>query len=101
MLFISLAVITFGLARSLPIVDEAIETPSTSEGPGPDGGRSGVVFDQRQTGKYNIHVSIKDVAIIEVGQNGLAEVSLVDQKPVESYAANELQTLKITFGSLN
>ncbi|KAH8279106.1 hypothetical protein KR026_001837 [Drosophila bipectinata] len=79
MLFISLAVITFGLAQTLPIVDEAIETPSTSEGPGgPDGGR--VVFDQRQSGKYNIHVSIKDVAIIEVGQNGLAEESYNDEE---------------------
>ncbi|EDV36868.2 uncharacterized protein Dana_GF13173 [Drosophila ananassae] len=80
MLFISLAVITFGLAQTLPIVDEAIETPSTEAGGHPDGGRSGVVFDQRQTGKYNIHVSIKDVAIIEVGQNGLAEESYNDEE---------------------
>lgn len=34
-----------------------------------------VLYDQRQTGKYNIHVSIKDVAIIEVDQNELADVS--------------------------
>ncbi|ALC41532.1 CG15905 [Drosophila busckii] len=31
------------------------------------------LYDQRQTGKYNIHVSIKDVAIIEVDQNELAD----------------------------
>ncbi|XP_030387629.1 mucin-2 [Scaptodrosophila lebanonensis] len=35
------------------------------------GGR--LLFDQRQTGKYNIHVSIKDVAIIEVDQNEIAD----------------------------
>ncbi|XP_034478423.1 cell wall integrity and stress response component 4 [Drosophila innubila] len=34
-----------------------------------------VLYDQRQTGKYNIHVSIKDVAIIEVDQNELADES--------------------------
>ncbi|XP_073820907.1 uncharacterized protein [Musca autumnalis] len=28
-----------------------------------------IVYDQRQSGKYNIHVVIKDVAIIEMGQN--------------------------------
>lgn len=36
---------------------------------------SRVLYDQRQTGKYNIHVSIKDVAIIEADQNELADVS--------------------------
>jgi len=69
MLLISLTLMAFGLAQTLPI--EEAETPTTSEMP--DSGR--VVFDQRQTGRFNIHVSIKDVAIIEVGQNGLAEVS--------------------------
>ncbi|EDV98257.1 GH23010 [Drosophila grimshawi] len=33
------------------------------------------LYDQRQTGKYNIHVSIKDVAIIEVDHNELADES--------------------------
>ncbi|KAH8402467.1 hypothetical protein KR009_012210 [Drosophila setifemur] len=74
MLLLALAVIGFGLAQTLPI-DEA-ETTSTSEMP--DAGR--VVFDQRQTGRFNIHVSIKDVAIIEVGQNGLAEESYNDEE---------------------
>jgi len=69
MLLISLTLMAFGLAQTLPI--EEAEMPTTSEAP--DSGR--VVFDQRQTGRFNIHVSIKDVAIIEVGQNGLAEVS--------------------------
>lgn len=36
------------------------------------GGR--IVYDQRQTGKYNIHVVIKDVAIIEMDQNEIADV---------------------------
>ncbi|XP_023163696.2 endochitinase A [Drosophila hydei] len=36
---------------------------------------SRALYDQRQTGKYNIHVSIKDVAIIEVDQNELADES--------------------------
>ncbi|KAH8347866.1 hypothetical protein KR084_001878 [Drosophila pseudotakahashii] len=74
MLLISLTLMAFGLAQTLPI--EEAETPATSEMP--DSGR--VVFDQRQTGRFNIHVSIKDVAIIEVGQNGLAEETYNDEE---------------------
>ena len=33
------------------------------------------IYDQRQNGKYNIHVVIKDVAIIEMDQNEISEVS--------------------------
>lgn len=71
---IPLALIAFGLTlgQSLPI-EEGEAPVVTSEQPESSAGR--VVFDQRQTGRFNIHVSIKDVAIIEVGQNGLAEVS--------------------------
>ncbi|XP_037957070.1 uncharacterized protein LOC119687003 [Teleopsis dalmanni] len=32
-----------------------------------------ISYDQRQTGKYNIHVSIKDVAIIEIGNDVMDE----------------------------
>ncbi|XP_050743420.1 uncharacterized protein LOC108026578 isoform X2 [Drosophila biarmipes] len=74
MLLISLTLMAFGLAQTLPI--EEAEAPATSEAP--DSGR--VVFDQRQTGRFNIHVSIKDVAIIEVGQNGLAEETYNDEE---------------------
>ncbi|XP_041563362.1 cell wall integrity and stress response component 3 isoform X2 [Drosophila elegans] len=74
MLLVSLTLLAFGLVQTLPI-DEA-ETPATSDVP--DSGR--VVFDQRQTGRFNIHVSIKDVAIIEVGQNGLAEETYNDEE---------------------
>ncbi|XP_055918845.1 uncharacterized protein LOC129950919 isoform X2 [Eupeodes corollae] len=31
------------------------------------------VYDQRQTGKYNIHISLKDVAIIEVDKNEFSD----------------------------
>lgn len=33
-----------------------------------------VIYDQRQSGKYNIHLVIKDVAIIEMGQNEIEDV---------------------------
>lgn len=36
---------------------------------------SHIIYDQRQNGKYNIHVVIKDVAIIEMDENGISEVS--------------------------
>ncbi|KAH8254605.1 hypothetical protein KR032_011134 [Drosophila birchii] len=77
---IALALIAFGLTlgQSLPI-DEGESAPvATSEQPDSAAGR--VVFDQRQTGRFNIHVSIKDVAIIEVGQNGLAEETYNDEE---------------------
>ncbi|EDW32605.1 GL11729 [Drosophila persimilis] len=71
MLLVPLALIAlFGLAHTLPLDD--VESSSLATIEQPDGsGR--VVFDQRQTGQYNIHVSIKDVAIIEVGQNDLTD----------------------------
>ncbi|KAH8298455.1 hypothetical protein KR044_003628 [Drosophila immigrans] len=47
--------------------------PEDADNNNNDAGR--VLYDQRQTGKYNIHVSIKDVAIIEVDQNELADDS--------------------------
>ncbi|EDV55237.1 uncharacterized protein Dere_GG20897 [Drosophila erecta] len=75
MLLISLMLMAFGLAQTLPI-EEAKTPPPTSEVP--DSGR--VVFDQRQTGRFNIHVSIKDVAIIELGKNGLAEETHNDEE---------------------
>ncbi|XP_017051070.1 uncharacterized protein LOC108094810 isoform X2 [Drosophila ficusphila] len=75
MLLILLTLTAFGLVQTLPI--DEVEMPATSEGPD-SAGR--VVFDQRQTGRFNIHVSIKDVAIIEVGQNGLAEETYNDEE---------------------
>ncbi|TMW50011.1 hypothetical protein DOY81_004928 [Sarcophaga bullata] len=36
------------------------------------------IYDQRQNGKYNIHVVIKDVAIIEMDQNGISEQTYND-----------------------
>ncbi|XP_032571305.1 uncharacterized protein LOC6609971 isoform X1 [Drosophila sechellia] len=94
MLLISLTLMAFGLAQTLPI--EEAETPTTSEVP--DSGR--VVFDQRQTGRFNIHVSIKDVAIIEVGQNGLAEETYNDE---EDYyyddSALTVKPIKLTTGT--
>lgn len=37
-----------------------------------------VVYDQRQSGKYNIHLSIKDVAIIEMAENDFLEENIAD-----------------------
>ncbi|KAM7354568.1 uncharacterized protein ACRADG_006196 [Cochliomyia hominivorax] len=39
-----------------------------------------IVYDQRQTGKYNIHVVIKDVAIIEMDQNEIADQNYNDDE---------------------
>ncbi|KAH8389220.1 hypothetical protein KR200_001608 [Drosophila serrata] len=77
---IALALIAFGLTlgQSLPIDEGETAPVVTSEQPESAAGR--VVFDQRQTGRFNIHVSIKDVAIIEVGQNGLAEETYNDEE---------------------
>ncbi|KAH8258419.1 hypothetical protein KR038_011196 [Drosophila bunnanda] len=77
---IALALIAFGLTlgQSLPIDEGEAAPVVTSEQPESAAGR--VVFDQRQTGRFNIHVSIKDVAIIEVGQNGLAEETYNDEE---------------------
>lgn len=41
----------------------------------PDAPDAHIVYDQRQSGKYNIHVVIKDVAIIEMDQNEVVDVS--------------------------
>ncbi|XP_039480762.1 uncharacterized protein LOC120444862 [Drosophila santomea] len=94
MLLISLTLMAFGLAQTLPI--EEAETPTNGEVP--DAGQ--VVFDQRQTGKFNIHVSIKDVAIIEVGKNGLAEETYNDE---EDYyyddSALTVKPIRLTTGS--
>ncbi|XP_017072717.1 uncharacterized protein LOC108108973 [Drosophila eugracilis] len=76
MLLISLTLMAFGLVQTLPIDEAEMPMPAASEVN--DSGR--VVFDQRQTGRFNIHVSIKDVAIIEVGQNGLAEETYNDEE---------------------
>ncbi|KAH8285679.1 hypothetical protein KR054_012341 [Drosophila jambulina] len=78
---IALALIAFGLTlgQSLPI-DEAESAPVASSSEQPETAAGRVVFDQRQTGRFNIHVSIKDVAIIEVGQNGLAEETYNDEE---------------------
>lgn len=34
-----------------------------------------VIYDQRQSGKYNIRINIKDVAIIEMDNSGFGDVS--------------------------
>ncbi|XP_023303821.2 uncharacterized protein LOC111685777 [Lucilia cuprina] len=39
-----------------------------------------IVYDQRQSGKYNIHVVIKDVAIIEMDQNEIADQNYNDDE---------------------
>ncbi|XP_017032928.1 uncharacterized protein [Drosophila kikkawai] len=78
---IALALIAFGLTlgQSLPI-DEGESAPTVVTGEPAESTAGRVVFDQRQTGRFNIHVSIKDVAIIEVGQNGLAEETYNDEE---------------------
>lgn len=35
-----------------------------------------VIYDQRQSGKYNIRINIKDVAIIEMDNSGFGDVSI-------------------------
>lgn len=39
-------------------------------------GEARIIYDQRQSGKYNIHVVIKDVAIIEMDQNEIEDVCI-------------------------
>ncbi|XP_065355347.1 uncharacterized protein LOC135949831 [Calliphora vicina] len=39
-----------------------------------------IIYDQRQTGKYNIHVVIKDVAIIEMDQNEISDQNYNDDE---------------------
>ncbi|XP_060656595.1 uncharacterized protein LOC132791610 [Drosophila nasuta] len=56
--------------NNVELVPEDVDNANDNDN---DAGR--VLYDQRQTGKYNIHVSIKDVAIIEVDQNELADDS--------------------------
>lgn len=34
-----------------------------------------LIYDQRQSGKYNIRINIKDVAIIEMDNSGFGDVS--------------------------
>lgn len=56
--------------------DDAADTDGSAEG----AGAAHIVYDQRQTGKYNIHVVIKDVAIIEMDQNEIQDVSVYPLK---------------------
>ncbi|KAL5280450.1 hypothetical protein ACFFRR_004431 [Megaselia abdita] len=44
-----------------------------------------VVYDQRQSGKYNIHLSIKDVAIIEMAENDFLEENIADDPAGDYY----------------
>uniref|UniRef100_A0A1B0FPB5 Uncharacterized protein n=1 Tax=Glossina morsitans morsitans TaxID=37546 RepID=A0A1B0FPB5_GLOMM len=59
-------ILAFSLAK--PLSDdqtEPVEDASTVNGR--------VLYDQRQSGKYNIHIIIKDVAIIEMDQNEIVD----------------------------
>uniref|UniRef100_A0A1A9VXX6 Uncharacterized protein n=1 Tax=Glossina austeni TaxID=7395 RepID=A0A1A9VXX6_GLOAU len=59
-------ILAFSLAK--PLSDdqtEPVEDESTVNGR--------VLYDQRQSGKYNIHIIIKDVAIIEMDQNEIVD----------------------------
>uniref|UniRef100_A0A1I8N6X3 Uncharacterized protein n=1 Tax=Musca domestica TaxID=7370 RepID=A0A1I8N6X3_MUSDO len=69
-----------------------IEMSSDDDGPLEENGR--VVYDQRQSGKYNIHVVIKDVAIIEMGQNEFQDNSYSDEDYY--YDENDLTVRPIT-----
>ncbi|XP_061388744.1 uncharacterized protein LOC133323859 [Musca vetustissima] len=62
------------------------------DGPHEETGR--IVYDQRQSGKYNIHVVIKDVAIIEMGQNEFQDTSYNDEDYY--YDENDLTVKPIT-----
>ncbi|XP_075153958.1 uncharacterized protein LOC142227357 [Haematobia irritans] len=53
-----------------------------------------IIYDQRQSGKYNIHVVIKDVAIIEMGQNEIEDSSYNDEDYY--YDDNDLTVKPIT-----
>uniref|UniRef100_A0A1A9WUU9 Uncharacterized protein n=1 Tax=Glossina brevipalpis TaxID=37001 RepID=A0A1A9WUU9_9MUSC len=59
-------ILAFSLAKPLPDDEaEPVKDESTVNGR--------VLYDQRQSGKYNIHIIIKDVAIIEMDQNEIVE----------------------------
>ncbi|XP_017958825.1 cell wall protein DAN4 isoform X2 [Drosophila navojoa] len=84
----SLMLLTFGVlhVQMQPLQQEADENES-----------SRALYDQRQTGKYNIHVSIKDVAIIEVDQNELADESYNEEYDDYYYDDSALTIKPIKF----
>lgn len=53
-----------------------------------------VVYDQRQSGKYNIHLSIKDVAIIEMAENDFLEENIADDPAGDYYYDESDLTVK-------
>nr|XP_032293155.1 uncharacterized protein LOC6626136 [Drosophila virilis] len=73
-----------------PVEQAAATMPEDSEG-------ARALYDQRQTGKYNIHVSIKDVAIIEVDQNELADESYIAEDEDYYYDDSALTIKPIKF----
>ncbi|XP_032586029.1 uncharacterized protein DDB_G0290587 [Drosophila mojavensis] len=84
----SLMLLTFGVlhVQMQPLQQAAEENES-----------SHALYDQRQTGKYNIHVSIKDVAIIEVDQNELADESYNEEYDDYYYDDSALTIKPIKF----
>ncbi|XP_068147967.1 uncharacterized transmembrane protein DDB_G0282483 [Drosophila tropicalis] len=81
MMMLSFALITLGLVVGIdgqPIIEHDEEPPAASAGAATTTADR-VLYDQRQSGKYNIHVSIKDVAIIEVDQNEIVDEAYDDE----------------------
>ncbi|EDW74818.1 uncharacterized protein Dwil_GK15697 [Drosophila willistoni] len=77
MMMLSFALITFVLVVGIdgqPIIEHDEEPPAAATTQA-----DRVLYDQRQSGKYNIHVSIKDVAIIEVDQNEIVDEAYDDE----------------------
>lgn len=58
------------LIVSAPVIDCSPAAGRTNAGGGGGGGTT--TYDQKQSGKYNIHLNIKDVAIIAVGSDDLS-----------------------------
>ncbi|XP_064536690.1 uncharacterized transmembrane protein DDB_G0282483 [Drosophila montana] len=73
-----------------PVEQAAATMPEDSEA-------ARALYDQRQTGKYNIHVSIKDVAIIEVDQSELDDESYIAEDEDYYYDDSALTIKPIKF----
>lgn len=82
--FLVIATLWTFYSVALPLKnDEDLEKNSTQ-----------VFYDQRQNGKYNIHLSIKDVAIIEMGENDFLEENIADDPSGDYYYDESDLTVK-------
>lgn len=67
-----LAIFTIGILSICLPATNCSPVAGRSKSSGGGGGAGLTTYDQKQTGKYNIHLNIKDVAIIAVGSDDLS-----------------------------